>query len=1061
MYFSKLWLFATTLLFCAQTWSASGIRGHIDPLPSQFSNQFNIKGWACQYGHNTSIRVHLYAGGPAGSGTYVKQVQANLNSEPAVANACGSSGKQHRFQIPISYAEATKYKGKKIYVHGISPIKSGNLTIYKSGSYRFPTPPKSQIVGHLDSVSWNGSTGSVNGWACQRGCDESVNIHLYAGGPAGQGQVVKGDTANKSSEQAVADACLSQGKKHRFNLSFSTEQMLAHAGKPLYVHGISPTQTGNRVLNRSGQLYFPNTISLSRLLQHTGHGDITIPAGLNVKIDTNANLGHVRVEGKLLCPTSGRYTLTTDGILVIGQNAAFECGTQASPYQGELQLVFKNNRDLNGMGAKAFVAMSGGTLSLHGKPGKGGFQYLVTTAVAGSRSIKVENASGWQVGDTLVIASSNFNPEHAEKRIISAIASDNKTITLNQALSHQHWGSLQQYNNGKGKSWTLDERAEVVNLSRNIKLMSADDAYIRQSAPLGAHMMVMGTGSQAYIDNVEFYRMGQAAKMGRYPFHWHKMGNVDGQYIRNASIHDSFQRCVTVHQTHYARVENNTCYNHFGHGYFLEDGNEVKNRITGNIGILSKKVSRANALLQSDIISNAPSRFASPATFWIANPDNYIVNNVAAGSEGSGFWMAFVKDAFGTKPQSTNTWAFNNNIAHSSVVGITHDGAPDGDNSNNPNNPIDKKIVNAHYSPASPPIFNNLVAFKNSLAGFYYRGSRAIYKNAILADNGISGFFAYDQELIDTLMVGFSQNHSQSEIDYHWGVAPARVSQRGLFEGLRIYDGPFYLNNVHFAGFPTNPIYKNGREITPAAIKLIGGAARYVNTSGNVTFSETPYRKLHLDPIASSWADSYSAGVYDRDGSLAGKANRIIRPNHSMNQDYRCHSGNPGLGEHDTLICNYDMSYLRIYDIKTSQGNTLDFTTIRRRLSDNHTTSVSRGTDRYLNKIGMINGSLYQYEVSALNWGSNQDYYLYFSARDQSVVSPVVWFKDVPSNCAITYNNKELSKLSTLNQLKARDGAASYRTGTNLFVKFDSYNVHTKRRTDTFRATTRYRIDCP
>lgn len=1051
----------TSLFMGMSEASLAQVKGHIDAPATQYTSDYKVKGWACQSGDSTPIRVHAYLGGPAGSGQYFKQVTANISSETAVSNACASTGRNHRFHLPISYDEARLHQGKALYLHGISTQGSGNLLLNKSGSYTIPTPPDSRVIGYIDGITANTTGGLIKGWACQTGQNTSIAVHVYAGGPAGTGTLIKSATASANSEAGVAAACQSTGTKHRFTIGLSQSEMMSYAGQALYMHGISPLGTGNALLNRSGAHTLPNSISLSQFIQTQGIGDITIPQGLEVLIDTNANLGHVRVEGKLLCPASGRYTLTTDGILVMGQNAVFECGTQTSPFQGELQLVFKNNRDLNGMGAKAFVAMNGGTFSLHGKPGKGGFQYLVATAVAGSRSIKVENASGWQVGDTLVIASSNFNPEHAEKRIISAIASDTKTITLNQALSHQHWGSLQQYNNGKGKSWTLDERAEVVNLSRNIKLMSADDAYIRQSAPLGAHMMVMGTGSQAYIDNVEFYRMGQAAKMGRYPFHWHKMGNVDGQYIRNASIHDSFQRCVTVHQTHYARVENNTCYNHFGHGYFLEDGNEVKNRITGNIGILSKKVTPANALLQSDIISGAPSRFASPATFWIANPDNYIKDNVAAGSQGSGFWMAFVKDAFGTQPIRTNTWVFDNNIAHSSVVGITHDGAPDGANANNPNNPADKKIINAHYAPATAPTFNNLVAFKNSLAGFYYRGNRAIYNNAIMADNGISGFFAYDQELIDTLMVGFSQNHSQSEIDYHWGVAPARVSQRGLFEGLRIYDGPFYLDNVHFAGFPSSPVYKNGNEITPAAIKLIGGAARYVNTSGKVTFEGQPYRKLHMDVTNTIWADSYSAGVYDRDGSLAGTANRIIRPNHPMNQDGRCRAGNPSLGEHHTLICNYDISYLRIYDMKTSEGNQLHFSVTRRTLANNSTTSNSKGGYHYFNKLGMINGNDYQYEITGLNWGSNQDYRLFFSSKDQSVVSPVVLFKQVPSGCKPTYNTRALTSLSSLTQLRAHNGDASYRNGSDLYVKFDSHNVFGQRRSDTFRGQTQYVIDCP
>lgn len=77
--------------------------------------------------------------------------------------------------------------------------------------------------------------------------------------------------------------------------------------------------------------------------------------------------------------------------------------------------------------------------------------------------------------------------------------------------------------------------------------------------------------------------------MGRYPFHWHRNGNSNGQYIKNSAIHDTFSRCVTIHETNNALVQNNVCYNHNGHGYFLESGNEVGNSFIDNVGMLGLK----------------------------------------------------------------------------------------------------------------------------------------------------------------------------------------------------------------------------------------------------------------------------------------------------------------------------------------------------------------------------------------------------------------------------------------------------------------------------------------
>ncbi len=53
--------------------------------------------------------------------------------------------------------------------------------------------------------------------------------------------------------------------------------------------------------------------------------------------------------------------------------------------------------------------------------------------------------------------------------------------------------------------------------------------------------------------------------------------------------------------------------------------------ITGNLGLLTREPAAADRLLPTD---------GSPATFWVTNPDNVVSNNVAAGSQGNGFWYA-------------------------------------------------------------------------------------------------------------------------------------------------------------------------------------------------------------------------------------------------------------------------------------------------------------------------------------------------------------------------------------------------------------------------------------
>ena len=108
--------------------------------------------------------------------------------------------------------------------------------------------------------------------------------------------------------------------------------------------------------------------------------------------------------------------------------------------------------------------------------------------------------------------------------------------------------------------------------------------------------------------------------MARYPFHWHRSGNVNGQYIMNSSIHNSFQRCITVHATNNATVENNVCYNFRGYGYFLEDGVETGNVIKNNIGVWARLPHASKILLASDDRSQTTDlRFPATSVFWISH----------------------------------------------------------------------------------------------------------------------------------------------------------------------------------------------------------------------------------------------------------------------------------------------------------------------------------------------------------------------------------------------------------------------------------------------------------
>lgn len=216
-----------------------------------------------------------------------------------------------------------------------------------------------------------------------------------------------------------------------------------------------------------------------------------------------------------------------------------------------------------------------------------------------------EGATGWRPGDRLAIGPSGYFLEDAADVEITAI--EGNRITITPALHAEHWGAWMEVD-GLG----IDQRAPVGLLTRNIKVRGAEDSLLPRSAvagfpgygvytnlpldaPLnfGVHIMVMGglggrPKAHAYVEGVEFTRSGQMSVQGRYTFHWHWVGDAEGQYFRNNSVHHAFQRAVNLHRTGGVEVADNVAYKVSNHNFvWAEDGHEteVNNRLLRNLAI--------------------------------------------------------------------------------------------------------------------------------------------------------------------------------------------------------------------------------------------------------------------------------------------------------------------------------------------------------------------------------------------------------------------------------------------------------------------------------------------
>jgi len=648
-----------------------------------------------------------------------------------------------------------------------------------------------------------------------------------------------------------------------------------------------------------------------------GAGDaVTIPRDRDMVLDVSPPaLRSLTINGKLSFADDRDLSLTTEWIYVPG--GELDVGSEARPYTHKAVITLTDNvpnEDINTMGDRGIMLL-GGTLSLHGDRGSNTWSKLAKTAKAGSATISVLNAAGWRKGDVIVLASTDYDPRQAEERTVTAVSGN--MLTLDKPLTYMHFGQI---------TFGVDERGEVAMLSRNIKIQASEDAA---KSYFGGHIMAMA-GSKMFVDGIELNRMGQNMHLARYPIHWHLIGEGQGQYIKNASIHDTYNRCVTVHGTNDLKIENNVTYNTVGHCFFLEDGIEHGNQFIHNLAIQIKchptldcvpqnlaangelnypakdraavrqvSFSRKDTLLPSD---------NTVAAYWITNPDNSFIDNVAAGSDENGFWLSMPEHPQGAFagtdiaktiwPRLTPFRAFRGNVSHSNFDGFMFDRNINEDNTfdlsfsaftplANPNDP-NSAMLETH--------FENLTSYKNRNGGVWTRGELLIFSNAKLADNAIgmtnsTGTFGSERftaRLVDSLVVGETGNAGNpttpAEIAYGRSLPKPPIPDFPI-RGYEYYDNRVDVMNTTFVNYQDNAVRKTGALswllFTSAAVSTEStvSGAKYVNAK--------PVYFPKIDPRFDNDNRGGSAyrtlTIHDLDGSTTGVPNSYILLNDGEN----------------------------------------------------------------------------------------------------------------------------------------------------------------------------------
>nr|MCU0417988.1 hypothetical protein [Cytophagaceae bacterium] len=604
--------------------------------------------------------------------------------------------------------------------------------------------------------------------------------------------------------------------------------------------------------------------------------DVVINANTMLVLDENVNVRSITVQGQLIVDITRNIQVSTNYLLITGTGAYFEWGTESEKYQQRGTLTLTGSVSTTNDIPKSIMITNNGRIELHGKT-KTSWTTLAANVSTGANQIQVtDDNHQWEVGDEIVIVSSRLSQNEAEKRTITALSTDRRTLTLNTPLAFPHIGRVHTYyRQTDGKSWVADMRAEVGLLSKNIKIQGDNNSPTNGH---GGHFMIHTRGT-ANVEFVELYRMGHKNIMARYPFHWHLMEDrAQGQYFRNNSVHESYNRAITIHGTESVFVENNFCYDHIGHGLFLEDGSERFNTIRNNVVVLTKRPQIGEALTPSDNEANEVQN-RTPSSFWITNPNNTVEGNVAAGTEGTGFWFALPRTPTGLsaalprysgmQPFREQLGVFRNNKAHSCVSGFDIFDQLNADHG---------LIKNGAWERTDVRLMQSCTFYACDLAVYGgIGGGRDFTEDVIFRDN----------IFVDNRTAVMHANYSMIENSVFVAKSGENVfsGERRLNRG---YDGSCTIKDCHMVGWQASDANY---------VQNTGGAMKHVNyrITGMTMDHPGPPRMNFPDysviPRGGVGANDiahprfWSYVHWDMDGSVSGKPNTSIVTNHPLCRD--------------------------------------------------------------------------------------------------------------------------------------------------------------------------------
>jgi hypothetical protein len=380
-------------------------------------------------------------------------------------------------------------------------------------------------------------------------------------------------------------------------------------------------------------------------------------------MNDNLNLAALSVEGKVVwndkTQTSPVQWLCA-GFVVMEKTASFEMSLTECSHTGYIYI--KDNgayhpvlrtRVFGGVGSSG----SGPSIDIFGRPFSRTWSLIASPVAINSTNITLFHNPydmGWQVGDRIIIAATQPLSQGTSQAFNISWLSPNSNQIVLSAGANQVFNAQFLYPNNAGVALMA---AEVINLSRNIIITgdnfrnvncdpgivpvngistlgcSCNPSINRTVCTIGLHTMLDGGGVMR-MQYARFEKCGQRGVKGKYCMHFHFVDECPNCLFQGNAVEFGMQRGIVVHETHLSTVQDNVLNDVRGAGIFIEDGNEMYNKIKYNVvvcpWVLISSTKYGCTVPGTD--NGQADGSDNQAGFWAINPINDLVGNRAVNS---------------------------------------------------------------------------------------------------------------------------------------------------------------------------------------------------------------------------------------------------------------------------------------------------------------------------------------------------------------------------------------------------------------------------------------------